>query len=423
MNFLIQSPHAWRDVWQRPHHLAARFARAGHGVRYVQPRYLRWLAGERERFTRCVDETSAAGVDVRTATLVNGERLPPIRALNKRRLAVAMNLPVAGRASDRIAESASDHFSAARVLWLYNPHEGHLADSVAHDLLVYDIMDEYRGFPWAPPNIAAEEDELLRRADWVFAGTQALADAKKAQAGGRIECYLSGVDVEHFTRSPGAGSEGGEGSRRDEHGEASGRGDADLPSAIASLRTKYRRLLGYAGVLDLRMDQELIVASARRHRDWGFVLLGPERGDFARLHAEPNIHLPGQIPYAELPAWYHAWDVALIPFVENELTRHLNPTKILEYAAADLPVITRDLPDIRRFYAEGAFLYDSSEGFEAALQTVLGGQGETPGDSARIQAPPEVEAKMEIARRWAGERSWATIAGRMLDRVGGLLEK
>ena len=59
-----------------------------------------------------------------------------------------------------------------------------------------------------------------------------------------------------------------------------------------------------------------------------------------------------------------AWDAALIPFVENELTRHINPTKILEYAAAGLPVLARALPDVERYYAEGAYLYHTAEEFE-----------------------------------------------------------
>lgn len=373
MMFLFQSPHAWRGVWQRPHHLAVQFARAGHSVRWVEPRYLRWLLDEPARFLRARREMPSERIEVIPATLVNGERFAPIRRMNERRLARLLDAPLAAPVAGK------------RILWLYHPHEAHLARTVPHDLLVYDIMDEFRGFPWSPPGIEAEEAELLKSANLVFAGTHALLESKRAAAGSKIECELSGVDIEHFS---------------------AGRGKP-VPVDLAPLRSKYKRLLGYAGMIDLRVDQDLLVAGARSHPDWGWILLGPEAADTSRLRNEPNIHLLGQKAYADLPAYYAASDAAIIPFVENELTRHINPTKILEYAAAGLPVITVALPDVERFYADGAFLYRTPDEFETCLQRVFA-------DDAKS---PEVLKKIEASRIWSRERSWEAIASRMLARI------
>jgi glycosyltransferase involved in cell wall biosynthesis len=377
--FLIQSPHGWRSgAWQRPHHLATRFARAGHFVRYVQPRYVKWLAREPGRFARTRSERSGngdRGVEVKTVTLLNGERFAAIRRFNQLRLTRALRAPAPPAAS------------GPRVLWLYNPHEAHLAETVPHDLLVYDIMDEYRGFPWSPPGVEREEAELLRRADWVFAGTRALYDAKRPTAEGRIECVLSGVEVERFARPSQGGTQ-------------------PPPSDLAPLKETYARLLGYAGTIDLRVDRELLAASARRHRDWGFVLLGPTAGEVGALRAEPNVHLLGAKRYEELPGYYHAFDVALLPFIENELTRHINPTKMLEYAAAGLPIVARALPDVERFYGDGAWLYRTGEEFERALQSAL-----SP------EIGQERANRLSAARGWMKERDWNSIAASMLDRL------
>ena len=372
MLFLIHTPHPWRGIRQRPHHLALRFAAAGHQVRWIESRYLRWLAQKPGDFLRARREEPAPGLSVRPATLLNGERLGPVRRANMRRLARALRDSAAGAAGPR-------------VLWLYNPHEAHLADSVGHDLLVYDIMDEYQGFPWSPPSIADEEAALLRRAGVVFAGTAALFDAKRPMAEGRIECLLSGVDTEHFARTAGPPD-----------------------PALVELRARHRRLAGYAGMIDLRIDQPLLAEAARRLPGWGFVLVGPVRCDTGRLRGLPNVHLVGPRPYDALPACYQSWDAALLPFIENELTRHINPTKILEYGAAGAPIVARALPDVERFYGDGAWLHRTADQFIEALRQIEEGG-------------PDLERRLAAARAWAAERGWDTIAGRMLERVMGEL--
>jgi UDP-galactopyranose mutase len=285
------------------------------------------------------------------------------------------------------------------VLWLYNPHESHLADSVPHDLLIYDIMDEYLGFPWSPVSIESEENDLLKKANWVFAGTQALYDAKQARAGGRIECVLSGVDTAHFARArtPGGWWEA-----------------ADTHSDIARLSERYDRLIGYAGMIDLRIDQELIALAASRHPEWGFICIGEARTDASLLEETPNIHLLGPLPYSDLPAYYASWDVGLVPFRENRLTLHTNPTKILEYAAAGLPIVAPALPEISRFYGEGAFLYHNDEEFLGHLDTLLTGKG-PPTDR------DEVRQRTEIASHWSEHRSWDAIAEKMMARIDSLI--
>ncbi len=382
MIFLMQSPHGWRGVWQRPHHLASRFAARGHYVRWVEPRYVKWLAGERERFWRARNEKPDERIEVAPVTLLNGERFGPIRKFNLSRLASALNRHLPSSANGK------------GVLWLYDPHQAELARLVPHDLLIYDIMDEYRGFPWSPPKIAEEEARLLAEADWVFAGTQALFDAKKLQAQGKIECLLSGVDAGHFREIRGTGT----------------RTNPREPVPEFPMREKYRRLIGYAGMIDLRLDQELIADSARRHPDWGWILLGPTACDVTRLRAAPNVHLLGQKSYGELPAFYHSWDCAMIPFVENELTRHVNPTKMLEYAAAGLPVVARALPDIEQFYAEGAFLYRDAADCETQLKAILEGE-------AQPMESPLVREKLTQSAQWIKDRDWDAIAEKMLRRA------
>lgn len=373
MNFLFQSPHAWRGVWQRPHHLAREFARAGHAVRYVQPRYLKWLIEDRARFFQSRSERVDAKIDIRSVTLVNGERFEAVRSRNLRALAKELSLP------------KSD---VPRVLWLYNPHEAALTDLVPHEILVYDIMDEYRGFPWSPPNIEKEEAALLARANHVFAGTGALFDAKRTQAEGKIECVLSGVDAKHFARLNQA---------------------VAPPPEIAAIKSKFQKIIGYAGVIDLRVDQDLVIELARQYPEWCWIFLGPMRCDASQLRAEPNIQLLGEKHYEDLPGYYHSFDCAVIPFVENEVTRHINPTKMLEYAAAGLPILSRALPDAKRFYADGAWLYHTQGEARKMLEAIL--------NSSNAGIEELGSKKLARAAEWSRERSWSALAAQMIERL------
>ncbi len=373
MQFLIQSTHAWQGgAWQRPHHLATRFARAGHGVRWIESRYLRWLVDDRARFmaTRGGGES---GVQARAVTLVNGERFGPVRSWNLRRQMRALT---------------RGGGAGPRVLWIYNPHEGALADLVPHDLLVYDIMDDHPGFPWAGKNLRAEEAALLSRADLVIAATHALYESKQQLAEGRIECMLSGVATEDFARPPGG---------------------PNLPEDLKPFRERYAKLLGYAGMLDFRIDQPLLARAAAHHPEWGFVMVGPEAADFTALRGLPNIHFLGAKPYSGLGGYYHAWDAALIPFKDCEVTRNVNPTKMLEYAAAGVPVLAPALPELERFYAGGSWLYKNAAEFEAMAEGILSG------------SDPDVAERLAVAGHWADERSWDAIAMQMLNRVDELL--
>jgi glycosyltransferase involved in cell wall biosynthesis len=58
------------------------------------------------------------------------------------------------------------------------------------------------------------------------------------------------------------------------------------------------------------------------------------------------MHFLGRRPYADLPAYCKSFDVGLIPFKLNDLTRAVNPIKLREYLAAGLPVVSTPLPEV-----------------------------------------------------------------------------
>jgi UDP-galactopyranose mutase len=210
-------------------------------------------------------------------------------------------------------------------------------------------MDELSGFAGAPAELRALETELLRRADVVFTGGQSLYEAKR-HTHANIHAFPSSVDVEHFAQA---------------------RRIASDPEDQAPLP---RPRLGFFGVIDERMDLELLAGVADARPSWQIVMLGPVvKIDPASLPRRSNIHYLGAKTYQQLPYYIAGWDVALLPFARNEATRYISPTKTPEYLAAGKPVVSTSIRDVIRPYAHKglARIADTVDGFVDACEAAL----------------------------------------------------
>ena len=214
------------------------------------------------------------------------------------------------------------------LLWYYTPMALPFTTHLEPVAVVYDCMDELSAFKNAPPELKELEAQLLERADLVLTGGHSLYEAKRHQHP-NIHPFPSSVDVEHFGRA-----------RRVKEDPAD---QADIPHPR----------LGFFGVIDERMNFELLEGVAAARPDWHLVILGPiVKIDPAALPARPNIHYLGPKSYDELPRYVGGWDVALLPFALNEATRFISPTKTPEYMAAGLPVVSTSIRDVVRPYGQ-----------------------------------------------------------------------
>jgi glycosyltransferase involved in cell wall biosynthesis len=124
-----------------------------------------------------------------------------------------------------------------------------------------------------------------------------------------------------------------------------------------------QEVLGYFGVIDERIDYELIAALADA-RDWHIVMVGPTaKVDPAGFPQRPNLHWIGARPYADLPALTKGFSVCLMPFALNAATEYINPTKALEYMAAGRPVVSTALDEVRMNFGDVARVATSREEF------------------------------------------------------------
>jgi UDP-galactopyranose mutase len=225
------------------------------------------------------------------------------------------------------------------------PFSAHLAA----DCTVYDCMDELANFHGAPPELLPLEQRLMERADLVFTGGYSLYEAKQHRHSS-VHPFPSSVDVAHFAQAR--------------------TGNAD-PADQANLA---RPRFGFYGVVDERMDLELLAHLADARPDWSLVIVGPVvKISESDLPRRPNLHYLGGKSYAELPAYLSGWDVALMPFAINEATRFISPTKTPEYLAAGRPVVSTPIADVIRHYGDVAAVHvaHDREAFVAACDAAL----------------------------------------------------
>nr|WP_255639567.1 glycosyltransferase [Deinococcus betulae] len=274
-------------------------------------------------------------------------------------------------------------------LWVYTPMELPVADQLSPRAVIYDCMDELANFHGAAPELRVREAELFRRADVVFTGGQQLFEAKSARHA-NVHAFPSSVDTAHFrqARSPLA-------EPADQH-------------ALAGPR------FGFAGVIDERLNLDLLRRLAARRPEWHFVFLGPVvKIDPATLPQGPNMHYLGMKSYAELPAYLAHWDVALLPFAHNEATAFISPTKTPEYLAAGLPVVSTSIHDVVQPYGEQGLVQiaDGTAAFEAACAAALAGWG-TPAAQATLQRVDLLLAQQSWDRTWAAMDAHLCALGR-----------
>jgi glycosyltransferase involved in cell wall biosynthesis len=221
-----------------------------------------------------------------------------------------------------LAELMQQHSIKDYVLWYFTPMAVDFTRHLRPQAVVYDCMDELSAFRGAPPGLRAAEKALFAKADLVFTGGRSLYKIKKRQHR-FVYCFPSSIDREFFGRA--------------RYHELPPSDQVGIPEPR----------LGYCGVIDERMDGDLIASVADRRPDWQIVMVGPiVKVKPSELPHRDNIHYLGAKEYQNLPLYMAGWDVGLMPFALNESTRFISPTKTPEYLAAGLPVVSTPISDV-----------------------------------------------------------------------------
>ena len=368
---IVHSHLGWDWVWQRPQQFLSRLS-AKHRILFLEGPYPDDSVSEPKAVIREVPAFPNITV---LCTLVPRNRWsdgPWVDAARR------------GVVKDVLAGPLGNVFRDP-VQWFYDPMAvTAFAGRLGEIAIVYDCMDELSQFKGALPELVKRERQLLAMADVVFAGGPKIHEAKSA-IHPNCHAFGCGVDEQHF------------GIARN--------GAAVTPGDIAHLRGP---VLGFFGVVDERMDYELVARLADAEPAWTLVMVGPRtKVEESVLPVRPNILWLGGRDYADLPHYASRFDICIMPFAINKATEYINPTKALEYMATGRPVVSSAIEDVVRQFSKVAHVAFSHDEFIAQCRRVLNSP-----DPARIHHG------IQLARL----NSWETVVARLERHVEDVLE-
>lgn len=235
------------------------------------------------------------------------------------------------------------------ILWCTRPEDIKWLGLLGEKLICYDCLDDYAAFDdigeAKRKKLLEMEEELSSKADVVFATAQNLYDRMQAL---NSNTYLlkNGADFDHFKRA----SE-----------------ELEIPAELQNIP---RPIVGYIGVVAYWLDYKLIEYLAEQNPDISFVFIGPISVDLSRFDKYGNIFFLSKKEYEELPFYLSCFDVCLIPFQINQVTKSTDPIKAYEYLSAGKPVISTALPELLK-YQNVIKICQSKEDFNKKLRETL----------------------------------------------------
>ncbi|MEA3286103.1 MAG: glycosyltransferase [Candidatus Marinimicrobia bacterium] len=263
-----------------------------------------------------------------------------------------------------------------RVIGLSSAYWGKIAGRLPATLHFYDANDAHLDFPGTPEWLREYLLAYLETADLSFAVSPEIQDSIVKWGADNVQLLGNGVDYEHFSQ---------------------------LQTTPDELINITKPILGYAGAMDW-LDAVLIVKICKAYPDYEIILLGPEihpgwfssQTEFTGLS---NLRYLGKVDYKVLPAFVQAFNVALIPFVVDELTKPLNPNKLYEYSAAGKPVVSMNYSSTIDKLRDVIFVGNTHEEYLDQIQLAL--------------VKPEDHQRIALAKA----NSWDHVAQKLEDTI------
>jgi glycosyltransferase involved in cell wall biosynthesis len=353
----------WDFVWQRPQHLLSRAVKHYDVLIIEEPIFKPGITPHMDLSDR------PQGVTIAVPMLPEG----------------LAHEDVVAEQHDLIEKLIGREASKTRVFWYYTPMALAFSSDLECDLCIYDNMDELSLFRGASQELLSLENDLFSRADLVFTGGMSLYEAKRNRHRS-VHAFPSSIDFNHFSKARGVKQDPAD--------------QAQIP---------YPRL-GFFGVIDERLDVDLVAQVAELRPDWQFVMIGPVvKIDPASLPQRPNLHWLGGKSYDELPRYLSGWNIGIMPFALNEATKFISPTKTPEFLAAGVPVVSTAITDVVRPYGEKGLVEIARSAEELVEKAEF------------ILARPRESWLAKVDRHLAAgswDKTWASMHKLMLDVTG-----
>ena len=258
-----------------------------------------------------------------------------------------------------------------RGLVMSYPQYLYLHEQLRPDVSIYYNIDDYSLYwPREADRVQELERALVRAADVTVCVSRLRAGELQAavpEAAGRVHYIPHGAPTPFMAASPLAQP-------------------AEAPADLAHLP---RPLLGYIGMMEDRVDWELMDRLSCEFPGASIVVVGPRSAAVAapwwepcaRFLSRPNVQVLGRRPQEALARYYQSFDISLIPYrIDHAFNQACNPTKLMDTMGSGRPIVATALPECR-LHAERVHLAEDADEFLAAVRSILD-QGSDDGKAA-----------------------------------------
>jgi len=249
-------------------------------------------------------------------------------------------------------------FGKVDILYLDSINQAFWLDIIPHNKSIFRIADKSSGFSKTTSASIKIEKQIAQQVDLVVYSAKSLEGYIHSLDPKNTMHLPNGVNFDHFAN-----------------------GSKALPIEYKKIK---KPIAVYVGAMDIWFDYELVNYVARKLPKISFVLIGPDQLARQKLVDLPNVHLLGSRNYGELPAYLHNADVGIIPFDikgHAELIAHINPLKLYEYMACDLPVVSTSWEELVNINSPARLCNDKEE-FVNSIINIL----EYPKESKQLQS-------------------------------------
>ena len=223
----------------------------------------------------------------------------------------------------------------------FNPFYGNATIEMFNKCpIIYYCYDNIDATVWASKHGSRLEQQFLSLADGIIFTSEALQRSKEFSRPSHI--VNNGVDIRNFESFQ-----------------------------SESVSSRDRKIVGYTGSVDDRLDFDLLEALIASHPEYDFQFIGRVMTSATeRLEKFTNVKFFGAVAPEELPKMMTAFDAGIIPFVTNEFTKNIYPMKVNEYLIMGIPVVSTNfakLNDLTDFISVST----SNEQFPSLLDNAI----------------------------------------------------